>query len=323
MRSRLALAVAAASVAVAGAVVMLGAGPANSASRGTVNVFYPGSMVNLNEQHVGPAFQQKTGYQYQGRAAGSLAIVSEIKSGLFRPDVVELADPAVNKLLMGRRGYLSWYVTMARGQLVIGFDPRSKYAAKLRAAQHHHLAWYRALLQPGLRLGRTDPRLDPKGYRTLFMAGLAQRLYHKPHLERRLLGTPENVSQIFPEEVLAARLQTGQLDAAILYLSEARDLHIPYISLPARINLGSPRYTRLYATQHFHPSGSVDVTGSPILYTVSIARRPANEAGARAFVAFLLSKRGRSLSRAHGFLPAEPSLHGRAPPSIRRLIRAR
>src|SRR5579872_2926698 len=160
----------------------------------TVKVFYAGSLTNLNETLVGPAFGAQSGYSYQGTSEGSLAIVNQIKSRIANPDVIELADPSTNALLMGSANgdLVSWYLTFARTRLVVGFDPRSKFAPEFRAVQHHKMAWYRPLEQKGLRIGRTDPNLDPKGYRALFMASLAQKVYHLKNFSRRIFGPAEN-----------------------------------------------------------------------------------------------------------------------------------
>lgn len=274
------------------------------ASGGTVNVYYAGSLAGLNENLVGPAFAAADDYTYQGKSAGSLAIANQIKAHLATPDVVEFADPSVNTTLMGAANgnYVSWYFTYARSELVIGFDNRSPFAPAFRKVQNHQLPWYRALLQHGLRVGRTDPNLDPKGYRALFMAGLAQRVYHLKNFRRSVFGPDLNSSQIFPEEVLVARMLTGQIDAGVFYLSEVRDLGIPYISLPAQVNLGSSKLAHLYATQHFTTDRGVKMTGAPILYTVTIPSTVKNVDGAEAWVRFILGKRVRSVSARHGLL---------------------
>ena len=62
------------------------------------------------------------------------------------------------------------------------------------------------------RLGRTDPKLDPKGYRTLFLFDLAERYYREANLAQKILGGADNPTQIFPEEQLLVRLETGQLE---------------------------------------------------------------------------------------------------------------
>ena len=290
--------VGAALLALAGTVL-----PAHAAG-GTVNVFYAGSLTSLNENLVGPAFASADGYTYQGKSAGSLAIANQIKGHVAAPDVVEFADPAVNATLTGpsNGNYVSWYFTYARSELVIGFDPRSKFAAAFRQVQDHRLPWYRALLQPGLRIGRTDPNIDPKGYRALFMAGLAQRVFHLRHFKRAVFGADLNPAQIFPEEVLVARMLTGQVGAGVFYLSEVRDLGIPYITLPPQVNLGDLKLRRLYATQNYTTDKGVRVVGAPILYTLTIPSTVKDMDGAQAFVRFVLSKRVRSVSARHGLL---------------------
>jgi len=292
-------------------VLAIGAFPARAAS-GTVNVFYAGSLVNLNENLIGPAFAAASGYVYQGKGGGSAAIANQIKGKIATPDVIELADPAVNTSLMGSAngGYVSWYFTFATSRLVIGFDPRSRVAANFVAVQKHHLPFYKALEARGLRIGRTDPNLDPKGYRAIWMADLTQKVYHLKGFEHRLFGDAENPSQVFPEEVLVARMLTGQVDAGVFYLSEVKDLGIPYISLPAQVDLGSTRYAKLYATQHYTTSAGLTVTGAPIEYTITIPSTVKNQAGAEAFVRFVLSKRVRAIAAAHGLLPARVTVGG-------------
>ncbi|MDQ2741837.1 MAG: extracellular solute-binding protein [Chloroflexota bacterium] len=289
-----------------------GSATQSRAASGTVNVYYAGSLVNLNENLVGPAFASETGYTYQGNGAGSSAIAAQIKGRLSTPDVVEFADPAINKTLMGSANgnYVSWYFTYARTSLAIGFDPKSKYAREFRLVQHHKLPWYTALLQRGLRIGRTDPNLDPKGYRAIWMANLAQRVYHLKGFEKKIFGASENPSQVFPEEVLITRMLTGQVGAGVFYLSEVRDLGIPYISLPAKVNLGDPKYSTLYATQHFMTKSGQTVKGAPIEYTITIPSTVKNEQGAEVFVQFILSPRVRAISAAHGLLPFKVSIGG-------------
>lgn len=282
------------------------------AASGTVNVYYAGSLVNLNENLVGPAFAAGTGYTYLGKSAGSGAIANQIKGKLATPDVVEFADPAVNATLMGSANgsYVSWYFTFATSQLVIGFDPKSRVAQEFRQVQKGRLSFYKALLQKGLKIGRTDPTIDPKGYRAIWMANLTQKVYHLKGFEQKLFGAPENPSQVFPEQTLVARMLTGQINAGVFYLSEVKDLRIPYITLPPTVNLGSKKYAKEYATQHFTTSSGQTVTGAPIAYTITIPSTVKDEAGAEAFVRFVLSPRVRAISSAHGLLPIKTTVTG-------------
>ncbi len=287
---------------------------ATQAAGGTVNVFYAGSLVNLNENLVGPAFAAGQGYTYAGKSAGSGAIANQIKGKLATPDVVEFADPAVNATLMGpaNGSYVSWYFTYATSKLVIGFDPKAKTAADFKLVQQGKLPFYKALQQKGLRFGRTDPNIDPKGYRAIWMANLTQKVYKLKGFANTLLGATENADQVFPEQTLVARMLTGQINAGVFYLSEVRDLGIPYISLPAQVNLGSTtaKERKLYATQHFTTTAGQTVTGAPIEYTITIPSTVRNVDGATAFVRFTLSSRVRAISAAHGLLALKVQLGG-------------
>jgi len=282
-------------------------------AKGKVSVLYAGSLVNLMEKKVGPAFQQATGYPFEGEGKGSVALANEIKGHLRTPDVFISADPAVNKTLMGAENgnYVSWYATFTRTSMVIGYNPNSKFAADLQAAASGSKPWYQVLKEPGLRLGRTDPQLDPKGYRTIFVMQLAETYYKQPGLTQQLLGDPENASQIFPEEELVARLGSGQLDAGFFYLNEVKDQNLPFITLPDQINLSNPSMNSAYAqASYINPKTSKTVKGAAIVYTITIPSTSKNHDGALAFVKFILSAQGQANLSGNGLLQTTPRLFG-------------
>src|SRR5215469_15117513 len=97
----------------------------------TVNVLYAGSLVNLMEHGIGPAFDKASGGTFQGFAGGSNKIANEIKGKLRQGDIFVSANPRVNDSLMGEANgnWVSWYVTFAQSPLVIGYSPTSKFAA--------------------------------------------------------------------------------------------------------------------------------------------------------------------------------------------------
>ena len=69
---------------------------AASADEGKVEVLYAGSLVNLMERSVGPAFEKETGLHFQGYAAGSNLIANQIKGKLRRGDVFIGASPTAS-----------------------------------------------------------------------------------------------------------------------------------------------------------------------------------------------------------------------------------
>ncbi|HLZ20513.1 MAG TPA: extracellular solute-binding protein [Ktedonobacterales bacterium] len=287
---------------------------ASAAPKGTVSVAYAGSLVNLMEHKLGPAFQSATGYTYQGKGAGSTALANQIKGKLIQPDVFISASAGAYKPLMGgaNGNIVSWYLSFAATQMVIGYSPHSHLASQLQAAASGSTPWYSVLETSGLRLGRTDPRLDPKGINTLYTMKLAEIYYSQPGLSAKILGTPENTSQIFPEEDLVARLGSGQLDAGFFYLNEVKDAGLPYITLPAQINLGDPSQASYYAQATYTNAKGETATGKPVLYSLTIPSTVKNEAGAVAFVQYLLGSGGQGFLTADGIMPITVKFTGDA-----------
>ena len=261
------------------------------ASAETVNVLYAGSLVNLMEHAIGPAFDKATGDTFQGFAGGSNELANQIKGQLRRGDVFVSANPKVNDDLAGAANgdWVSWYVNFAQSPLVIGYNPSSKFAADLKSKP-----WYEVMQEAGIRIGRTDPKLDPKGALTVQLLDHAEQVYKQPGLAQRVLGAPDNPAQVFPEETLVGRLQSGQLDVGFFYSTETSDLKISTISLPPEISLSAH-------------------------YTATVLHNAASPAGASRFVGFLLGPQGRAVMQDHGLDIVKPSVRGDAskmPPQI-------
>lgn len=256
-----------------------------------VSVLYAGSLATVMENGLGPAFAKASGHEYQGEAQGSMGAARMIRDKLRSPDVFISADPSVNeKVLMGSKNgdLVTWFLTLASSQMVLAYNPSSKFVDKFKAVEAGTLPWYEVLQTPGLRFGRGDPRTDPKGYRTLFLFELAGKHYQRPELAG-LLGDPINPDQVFPETVLLARVQSGQFDAGIFYKHEVVAHKMPFVTFPPEINLGDPKFAASYGqTSYTTPSGE-HVVGAPILFTITIPKTVKNQIAAEAFVKFMLS----------------------------------
>ncbi len=121
------------------------------AAKGTVSVAYAGSLSNIMENSVKSSFDQNTGYTFLGEAKGSSALINEIKGKLSFPDVFISANPRLNAQLMGAANgnYASWYLDFARTEMVIGYNPNSKFAADFQhppMAQNSGTRCYRSLV---------------------------------------------------------------------------------------------------------------------------------------------------------------------------------
>ena len=257
--------------------------PAPRDRLGAVNVLYAGSLVALMTKQVGPAFQTTTGYSITGESAGSTALATDIKGKVYKGDVFVSASPKADGTLMGSANgdWVSWYGSFATAGLVLGYNANSKFAADLKSKP-----WYQAITESGLKLGFTDPATDPKGVLSAeALTGTA-----KSQSLPALTTIAGSKSDVFPEEDLVARLQSGQLDAGFFYTSEAVAAKIPYV-----------------------PLTGVDLKAT---YTITVLKGAPNEAGAEAFVSYLLGPAGQAALKQDGFtLTTPPKLTGSGVPS--------
>ena len=279
-----------------------------------LSVFYAGSMTHVMEQVIRPRVDQALHIDFQGEGAGSAELAHMITSKLANPDVFISASPAVdvNDLMGASNGNAArWYATLATDELVIAYSPKSKEAGDFKLAAEGKVPWYKVLEMPGVRFGRTDPKLDPKGVNTILMMKLAEAYYHQPNLEKTILGSDENPAQVFPEEDLIAQLTSGQMDAVIAYKHEAIEWHMPYITLPSAINLGDPALAKEYAKVSWTPNGGgKTVKGAPILFTITVLTHAPHPEQAAAFVRYMTVGQGHQILMQDGFTPTPIRFYG-------------
>jgi molybdate/tungstate transport system substrate-binding protein len=320
---RLASLLAVASLVLTAAACGSSGGSASSSSpakpSGTANVAYAGSLTNLNEKVIGPAFTKATGYSYTGRGAGSSALAAEISSGEITPNVFEPVGPkSIEKL---EPKFTSWYVQFAASPLVVAYNPKSQYASQFEAiasGKKPITDLFMLMQAKGFRLGRTDPNLDPQGAAFILMLMLAQSTYHLPaDTVSKILGAPPDSSsspEIFDETALEPRLQAGQLDAASAYLPQAIQLHLHYIALPATINQGAPAQKAHYATASFKLKDGELETGKPLALCITTIGHQ-DTAAADAYAAYVLSPAGLALYKKGGYVLLPPKETGTGIPA--------
>ena len=133
-------------------------------------------------------------YALQQENAPSLEAVRKLTDLGRVPDVLATADVALFDALV-LPAHSAWYVVFGTNALVLAYGPRSVGREALTRE-----AWWRVLLRPGLRIGRSDPSLDPSGYRTLMALQLAERHHNQPGLADRLLAAmPPRFRDASPE----------------------------------------------------------------------------------------------------------------------------
>jgi len=292
--------------------------PSAAAPKGTASVAYASSLTFLNEKVAAPAFTKSTGYKYTGRGDSSGALEADIASKEITPNVFEAAGG--DNITPLQPKFTKWFIPYAGTQMVVAYNPKSKYASDFKAyadGSKPLKGLFTLMETPGFKLGRTDPNIDPQGRDFIYMLELAQMYYHLPaDTVSKILGTTDtgtaNSSQIFAESSLDATLQSGQLDASSAFITQAVELHLPYIKLPAAINLGDAALASQYAkaTVTIKPPGMPKATksGSPQVIDITIIGTP-TPAGI-AFVKYTLSPAGLAQYKQGGFTLITPTVTG-------------
>src|ERR1019366_1627265 len=202
--------------------------------------------------------------------------------------------------------YTNWYIPYAGTSMVIAYNQKSRSPSQFKAFADGSkpLSGLFTLLEtPGLKLGRTDPNIDPQGRDFIYMLELAQAYYHLPSdTVTKILGGPlasAKASEIYAEASLPSTLQSGQLDASSAFITQAIELHLDYIPLPAAINLSSQGRAAAYAKATITLNNGKTKSGSPQVIDITIIGKPTP--AATAFVKYTLSSAGLAQYKAGGF----------------------
>ncbi|MBV9233440.1 MAG: extracellular solute-binding protein [Candidatus Eremiobacteraeota bacterium] len=229
-----------------------------------VSVLYAGSLVTPMEGPIKAKLLDEN-VDFEGQPGGSKALAHLIAAGLRAPDVFVSVDPTLIESLGAR---VASATTFAATSLGIGWSPSSRYAQLFNDAAQGKRPLEQALETAGLRIGRTDPRLDPKGNYTME----AMRIWLGAPGASRILGDPENPAQIFPEEDLLARVDTGQADVGFFYRTEAIARGYRFLALPGKAALTDR-----------------------ITYTLAVLKDAPHPNEARSFARFILTGEGRPI----------------------------
>lgn len=284
---------------VAIAALLLGCGGADrAAGEDVLVVFNAGSLARPMRAAL-DTFAAREGVRGEQESAGSLETARKLTELGKRPDLVALADAEVfpNYLVPG---HLDGYVEFARNRMVLAYTDRSRFADEFSPD-----TWWRILLRPGVETGRSDPQLDPNGYRTMLVWQLAEQHYGEPGLAARLEAASP-ARNVRPKEAdLIGLLQAGEFDYIWSYESIARALGLRFVVLPAAIDLSASDSATTYSSAVVTVRGaragdSVTFRGAPIVYAFGVPRDAPHPRLAARFAAFLLSDEGRAILRREG-----------------------
>lgn len=277
----------------------------HAAAATPIRVAYAGSMGAVMDQKIGPAFAKKNDAAFQGIGQGSYALGHLIEGKQMQADVF-VPVTAGPMLILVKGGLVREALPVAGTQMALTYSPKSRFAVDFATVRQGKKPWYEVLEAPGLHFGRTDPVVDPQGRNVIFTLMLAQDYYHVPGLTEKILGPMRNPLQIFAEPSLLTRLEAGQIDASIGYLSAIKSQHLPFIELPREINLSDPaEFNVWYKKAGFKTEAANGKTivakPEPLVFYAGALTNAEHPELAAKFVAFLTSAAGQRIFRESGY----------------------
>ncbi|MBX0297467.1 extracellular solute-binding protein [Haloarcula nitratireducens] len=244
----------------AGSVLVGGFAVSSGRQRNDVSILAAGSLNDALENGLRADVAVPLRVEAHGSARVARLVADEQKD----PDIVSVADAALFDSPLDP----AWFCEFATNSLVVAYNPETEGGRRVADAGSD--GWYRSLSDGSVTLGRTDPDLDPLGYRTLFMLDLATNHYGTDSDLRTVV--PQR-SRTYPETRLVSQFETGSIDAAVTYRNMAVERGYEYLDLPPEIDLSDPRYTDRYATTSYElPSGKT-VRGGVIRYAATARDR--------------------------------------------------
>jgi ABC-type molybdate transport system substrate-binding protein len=135
---------------------------------GNITVYYAASLKSIMQEVINPKYTStyNIGVKTVADASGKLA--NSLKAGEIA-DIIITADGKISDSLLKAtlpgttRTVTTWYTNWASTELGIGYNTESTYADQFNSISNGSMPWYQVLDPATMRIGRTDPDLDPKG----------------------------------------------------------------------------------------------------------------------------------------------------------------
>lgn len=281
-------------------------------TKSMVTIFHAGSL-SVPFAEIEKAFEAKyPQYDVQREASGSRAAARKITDIKKPADVMASADYKVIDNLM-IPDHAKFNAQFATNEMAIAFTGKAKYADQITADN-----WPEIFLKEGVKVGHSDPNMDPCGYRSMLVTKLAEDYYKMPGLFDKLFGYgdsyqhgDENKAKVIvrPKETdLLGLIEAGMYDYLYIYKSVAEQHNLKYLTLPEEVSLKSAKFADQYKNATFQINGKkpgewITKKGGPMVYGITVAENdisPANKNGAVLFVKFVLSEQGQEIMTKNG-----------------------
>lgn len=273
----------------------------------TITVFQAGSL-KIPFSQIEKAFEEKyPQYDVVIENSGSIEAAKKITEKNRSADVMASADyKVIDNLLIPK--YAKFNALFSTNEMVIAYTKNAKYADKINSAN-----WPEIFLKNEVKIGHSNPNLDPCGYRAMLVTKLAEDYYKIPNLYNNLFSygdsyktDEENKNKVVVragESELLKLLEENKYDYLYIYKSVAQQHNLEYITLPKEISLKDNEFSEFYNTVSFNidgkePNSFISKKGDSMIYGITVIENEnlqSNKEGAVKFVNFVLSDEGQKI----------------------------
>lgn len=289
-------------------------------------------------------FVLQTGACITDVASGSVDLARRVTTGQEPCDIMASADFETIELLLEPARAADYDIRFAQGGMVLAYTTASKNAATISSGNvpfnppssvpDAAADWFDQLTQSGVAIASSHPFVDPSGYRNDLIFQLAEEEYGVANLYGTLL-THYYISK--PNDALGKTFDYQILyeHSAVAAFKADTTQSYRYVKLPDAVNLANPALERRYRDATITIPGldiadnarRVTLTGSRVVWGVTILRAAPHLATAIKFLQLLFGPQGVALQTASGPQPITPPTVERedfehVPPALRALVRA-
>lgn len=250
-------------------------------------IFHAGSLTIPFEKIINGFENENPAVEVIREIAGSRECARKISELHKECDIMASADfKVIDNLLIP--DHADWNIKFATNEMAIVYTEHAR-----RSEEINKNNWYEILLDDNINIGRSDPNIDPCGYRAILTMKLAEIYYRNKGLAAKLIA--KDTEYIRPKETdLIALLETGELDYIFLYRSVAEQHGLKFLMLPDEINLERAELQDEYKKVSVEISGKkpgekIVQYGDAMVYGFTIPKNSPNPELAQRFVHYFLN----------------------------------
>ncbi|MGB9824173.1 MAG: extracellular solute-binding protein [Candidatus Hydrothermia bacterium] len=245
-----------------------------------LTIFHAGSLTPFIDI-VGKEFEKTFNVKIVRRAGGSLYLANLIREKRGNWDLFFSADYLIIEELRGT--FVDTIIPFASNEIVVAYTDKSKFSKEINSSN-----WMNILSRPEVRVGRSNPTLDPCGYRVLLMLEIIKTLYGEDSYAKLRKNLHDKYVRPKSAEILNL-LEMGELDYAFIYLSDALYRKLNYIKLPDSLNFGNFNLFDFYGKFSISLDGK-RIKGAPIIYAYAPNPASPNQDEITRFMKFFESR---------------------------------